>query len=115
MNNVVLVGRLAGEPIMEETEGGKKRTSIDIAIPRTYKNSEGMYEADFIRCILWNGIAFNTAKYCHVGDAIAVRGRIQTRSYEEETGTKKYITEVSAQYINFIAPKNKEMKKNEGE
>lgn len=115
MNNVVLVGRLAGEPIMEETEGGKKRTSIDIAVPRNYKNSEGMYEADFIRCILWNGIAFNTAKYCHVGDAVALRGKIQTRSYQTEEGVKKYKTEVIAQYINFVAPKNKEMKTNESE
>lgn len=109
MNNVILVGRLASEPILEEKEN-KQRTVIDLAVPRNFKNSEGMYEADFIRCVLWNGIAKNTSNYCHVGDSIGIRGRIQTRSYEDEEHNKKYITEVIAQSVSFIAPKNKEMK-----
>lgn len=107
MNNVVLVGRLAADPILEEFEENKKRTVVDLAVPRNFKNSEGMYEADFIRCILWNGIALNTSKYCKCGDAVAIRGRIQTRSYETEEKEKKYITEVIAQSINFVAPKIK--------
>lgn len=107
MNNVILVGRLTKDPILEELED-KKRTVIDIAVPRNYKNSEGIYEADFIRCVLWNGIAQNTSKYCKVGDVVAVRGKIQTRSYETEDNNKKYITEVIAQSVSFVAPKSKE-------
>ncbi len=105
MNNVILVGRLAQDPMLEELESEKKRTVIDLAVPRNYKNQEGLYEADFIRCILWNGIALNASKYCKTGDAIAIRGRIQTRSFEDEEKNKKYITEVIAQSINFVAPK----------
>lgn len=107
MNNVILVGRLAADPILEEFETNKKRTVIDLAVPRNYKNQEGIYEADFIRCILWNGIALNASKYCKIGDAIALRGRIQTRSYEDESQNKKYVTEIIAQSINFVAPKYK--------
>jgi len=111
MNNVILVGRLTKTPTLEELDEEKKRTIIDIAVPRNYRNSEGMYEADFIRCVLWNGIAQNTSKYCKIGDAIALRGRLQTRSYNDEEGNKKYITEVIAQSISFVAPSTKEEKK----
>ena len=110
MNNVILVGRLASDPTLEEIDENKKRTLIDIAVPRNFKNVDGMYEADFIRCVLWNGIALNTTKYCAKGDAVAVRGRIQTRSYEDQEGNKKYITEVIAQSISFVAPAKKEYK-----
>ncbi len=94
--------------LLEEIDQSKKRTIIDIAVPRNFKNSEGMYEADFIRCILWNNVALNTTKYCKVGDAIAVRGRIQTRNYEDEQGIRKYITEVIAQSISFVASNRKD-------
>lgn len=109
MNNVILVGRLASTPTLEEIDNQKKRTIIDIAVPRNFKNSEGMYEADFIRCILWNNVAQNTTKYCKVGDAIAIRGRIQTRNYEDEEGKRKYITEVIAQSISFVASSRKDI------
>jgi len=108
MNNVILVGRLAASPTLENMEGEKKRTIIDLAVPRDYKNSEGMYEADFIRCVLWNGIALNTSKYCKIGDALAVRGKIQTRNYIDSEGNKKYITEIIAQSISFVAPSRKD-------
>ncbi|MCI8575246.1 MAG: single-stranded DNA-binding protein [Bacilli bacterium] len=108
MNNVILVGRLTSDPTLEEIDSDKKRTLIDLAVPRNFKNSEGLYESDFIRCVLWNGIALNTSKYCTKGDAIAVRGRIQTRSYEDLDGNRKYITEVIAQSISFVTPSRKE-------
>lgn len=110
MNNVILVGRLTSDPVLEEFEDTKKRTVIDIAVPRNYKNSEGMYETDFIRCILWNGIALNTAKYCKCGDSVGIRGRIQTRSYIDAENQKKYITEIIAQSVSFVAPNKKEIK-----
>ncbi len=107
MNNVILVGRLTSNPVLEDFEN-KQRTVIDLAVPRDYKNAEGMYESDFIRCVLWNGIAQNTSKYCKVGDAVAIRGKIQTRCYFDENETKKYITEVIAQSVRFVAQKGKE-------
>ncbi len=115
LNNVILVGRLAQDPSCEELENNKKRAIINIAVPRNFKNSEGIYESDFIRCVLWNGIAQNVANYCKVGDSIAVRGRIQTITYKDEQGNQKYLTEVIAQSISFVSSSRKEMKNEEVE
>ena len=57
LNQVVLVGRLTDKPTIIEAENGKKYTTIVLAVQRSFKNSEGIYETDFFRCVLWNGIA----------------------------------------------------------
>ena len=72
LNQVVIVGRLVAKPIVEENENGRKVSEITIAVPRSYKNAEGIYETDFIKCTLWNGIAENTVEYCNKGDIIGV-------------------------------------------
>ena len=77
LNQVVIVGRLVEKPIVEENENGKKVCNITLAVPRSYKNAEGIYDTDFIKCILWNGIAENTVEYCDKGDVIGVKGRLQ--------------------------------------
>ncbi len=110
LNQVVLVGRLTGDPIVEETSNGKKYTAINIAVQRNFKNTSGVYETDFIRCVLWNGMAANTQEYCHVGDIIGIKGRLQNRNYENEEKETKYITEVIAERITFLASSNKKDK-----
>lgn len=107
MNQVVLVGRLTSEPEIITTESDKKKTAITIAVARPFKNTEGIYESDFIRCILWNNIALNTCEYCHTGDVIGIKGRIQNRSYEIDDETK-YITEVIAEKVTFLSSKRQE-------
>ena len=77
LNQVVIVGRLVEKPIVKENENGKKVCNITLAVPRSYKNAEGIYETDFIKCILWSCIAENTAEYCDKGDLISVKGRLQ--------------------------------------
>ena len=72
------------------SENNKKRTHITVAVPRSYKNIEGVYETDFIRCTLWNAVASSTSEYCHKGDIVGIKGRIQVNSYEDKDGTKKY-------------------------
>lgn len=115
MNSVILVGRLTSDPVLEEFEKDKKRTVIDIAVPRNYKNTEGIYETDFIRCVLWNGIALNTSKYCKCGDSVGIKGRIQTRKYIDNENQNRYVTEVIAQSVSFLAPSRKEEKNEESE
>ena len=83
LNQVVIVGRLVEKPIVEENENGKKVCNITLAVPRSYKNAEGIYDTDFIKCVLWNGIAENTAEYCNKGDVIGVKGRLQCLSGNE--------------------------------
>ena len=105
LNQVVLVGRLTKDPEIRTSENGKKYTSIVVAVSRSYKNSDGLYDADYVRCILWNGIAANTSEYCHSGDVVGIKGRLQVSSYETENGEKKYVTDVVAEKVTFLSSK----------
>lgn len=109
INTVVLIGRLTAEPSLKETKENKNRTVIDLAVPRSFKNQDGIYETDFFRCILWNGIAKRVKEYCQKGDMVCVKGRLQVREYINEQSEKKYITEIIAETISFLSSvKNKE-------
>ena len=77
MNMVTLVGRLASDPQINEVNE-KKVCYITIAVSRSYKNTEGIYETDFVNVVLWEGIAQSTVEYCHKGDLIAIKGRIES-------------------------------------
>lgn len=101
LNHVVLVGRLTKDPEIIETETGKKRTRIIIAVGRGFKNMEGLYETDFIPCILWNSVAENTCEYCKKGDMVGIKGRIQTNKIKSENSVKTYI-EVIAEKVTFL-------------
>ena len=103
LKQVKIVGRLVKKPIAEENENGKKVCNITLAVPRSYKNAEGIYETDFIKCTLWNGIAENTAEYCGKGDLVGVKGRLETSVYEKENGEKYRITSVVAESISFLS------------
>lgn len=103
MNQVVLVGRMTSNPNVIETENGKKYTVINLAVQRAFKNQDGIYETDFIRCILWNGIASNTCEFCKIGDVIGIKGRLQNRIYENNNEQTQYITEVIAERVTFLS------------
>ena len=107
-NLVYLIGRLSEDPVVKEYEDGKSMLTINLAVQRSFKNENGIYEVDFIRCILWNGIASHTSEYCKKGDLVGVKGRIQTRSYEDKD-EKKYITEVVVDKVSFLASKKEEV------
>lgn len=110
MNNVILVGRLTSEPEVCEIDGNKKVTTVILAVNRNFKNQDGIYETDFVRCILWNNIASSTTEYCHVGDVVGVKGRLQSGKYEDENGKAHYITDVVAERVTFLSSKKKEDK-----
>lgn len=103
LNQFVGVGRLVAEPSVKETEDGKQVSNITIAVPRSYKNENGEYDTDFVDVVLWNGIAENTAEYCHKGDIIGVKGRIQTSNYETEDCEKRKSTQIVAEKITFLS------------
>lgn len=109
LNQTVLVGRLVKDPDLRETENGKKTTNITLAVPRSYKNSNGDYETDFINCSLWSGIAESTTEYCKKGDLIGIKGRIQTRVFENGEDDRKYYTDVVAEKVTFLSSKNKQV------
>ena len=103
INQIILVGRLTGDPEIEEYENGKKRTIINIAVQRHFKNIDNIYETDFFRCVLWNGMASNTKNYCQRGDIVGVKGRVQNRSYVDSENNTRYITEIIAEKISFVS------------
>ena len=107
LNQVVLVGRLTSDPEAVQLDGGHKKSIFNVAVPRSYKNSNGEYETDFIRCVLWDAIATSTAEYCHKGDIVRIKGRIQVTQYEEKN-EKKYLTEVVAEKVTFLSSKKQE-------
>lgn len=107
LNQVVLVGRLVRDPELKVSENGKNFTNITLAVPRSYKNQNAEYDTDFIDCRLWSVIADNAVEFCKKGDLLGVKGRIETRSYEEEN-EKKYLTEIIAEKITFLSSKKNE-------
>lgn len=102
LNQTVLVGRLVRDPELKETETGSKMTHITLAVPRSYKNVDGEYDTDFISCVLWKGIAENAVEYCHKGDLIGIKGRLQSRSVETED-SRKQITELIAEKVTYLS------------
>ena len=112
LNQIILVGRLVRTPELQLTESGKKRTSITLAVSRSYKNQNGEYDTDFLDCTLWTAIAENTAEYCKSGDVIGVKGRLQTWLIDNEDGTKHKKMEIVAEKVTFLASARNDKKTN---
>ncbi len=104
-NLTQLIGRLTANPEIVETDTGKKVCHITLAVQRTFKNPEGIYEADFIKCTLWDAIAKRACDYCHKGDLVAVRGQIRTSNYLDANEEKRNSVEVIVDKLLFLATK----------
>lgn len=104
MNNSFFIGRLVKDPELRTTESGKKVVNVAIAVPRSYKNSDGNYDADFIDCTFWEHHA-NYVSKMKSGNEIAVQGRTETKIYEKENGTK-------VKDYNLIVDEVKNLEKN---
>lgn len=107
LNQVVLVGRLCRKPELRDTDSGKKKTYITLAVPRSFKNVNGEYETDFFDCVLWDNVATSTVEYCTKGDIVGVKGRLQSRVVEEDS-IKKTQTSIVAEKVTFLTSKSKE-------
>ncbi|GLC30447.1 single-stranded DNA-binding protein [Clostridium omnivorum] len=102
MNKVVLIGRLTKDPELKFTPGtGTAVATFTLAVDRKF-SKEGQREADFIPVVVWGKPAENTANYVGKGKLVAVSGRIQTRSYDAKDGSKRYVTEVVAEEVQFL-------------
>ena len=114
INRVVLVGRLTKDPELKFTSSNIAVVTFTLAVNRNFSNSEGKEEADFIQCVAWRKTAENVGKYVRKGSLVGVDGRIQTRNYEAQDGTKRYITEVVADNVRFLDSKPKDETKKQG-
>ena len=106
MNKVFIVGRLTRDPELTTTTSGLSVCRFSVAVSRRYANADGERETDFINCVAWRGLADNIAKYQKKGSQVCVIGSLQTRSYEAQDGSKRYVTEVSADDVEFLSSRN---------
>ena len=113
MNQMIIVGRLTKDPELKELENGTKVSNITLAVPRSYKNAEGEYVTDFVDCVLWGGVASNTAEYCKKGDLVGIKGKVETNTYENADGEKKKSTQIVAEKVTFLSTAKEKESDNE--
>jgi single-strand DNA-binding protein len=106
MNKVVLIGRLTKDPELKFTLGnGTAVATLTLAVDRRFKK-EGEQSADFIPIVIWGKQAEATANYMSKGRLMSVSGRLQVRNYDAKDGTKRYVTEVVAEEVQFLDKSN---------
>ena len=104
MNKCIFVGNLTRDPEAQTTPNGVSFCRFPIAVNRSDSNSNGEREADFINIVAWRGLADNCAKYLSKGRKVCVCGNLQTRSYDDKDGNKRYVSEIVAEDVEFISP-----------
>ncbi len=105
MNKVFLIGRLTRDPELRYTSSNIPTASFSIAVNRNFTNQNGEREADFINIVVWRKQAENIKNYLTKGSQVAIDGRIQTRTYDAQDGSKRYVTEVVADNVQFLDSK----------
>lgn len=101
MNRVILTGRLGGDPELKQTQSGVAVCQFRLAVERKFKGADGKRETDWINIVAWRNTAEFCARYLKKGAKIGVEGMIQTRSYDAQDGSKRYVTEVVADGVEF--------------
>jgi len=107
VNKVILIGNLTKDPELKTTNNtGVSVCNFTIAVNRKYTASDGTRGVDFFNCIAWRGLADNCAKFLKKGSKVGVVGELQTRTYDAQDGSKRYITEIQADEVEFLSPKS---------
>ena len=104
MNKVILIGNLSKDPELSTTTSGISVCKFDIAVQRRFETN-GARETDFFKIIAWRGLADNCGKFLSKGKKAAVVGSLQTRTYCDKDGVKRYVTEIVADEVEFLSPK----------
>ncbi len=107
MNRVCLVGRLTAKPELRYTNSNLPFSRFSIAVNRTFSNSQGQREADFINIVVWRKQAENVCNFLDKGSLVSVEGRIQTGSYDGQDGNRRYTFEVVADSVQFLESRAK--------
>lgn len=104
MNKVILIGRLSKDVDLRFTQTGTAVAGVTVAVNKRFKK-EGQAQADFIPVVIWGKIGEAVANHLSKGSQIGICGRMETRSYDAQDGTKRYITEVIAEEVEFLGGK----------
>lgn len=111
MNKVILIGNLTRDPEFQTTNSGVSVCRFSIAVRRNFPTPEGEYEADFFNVTAWRGLADNCHTYLAKGRKACVSGRLQNRTYEAQDGTNRTVTDVIAEEVEFLSPKQDQEEK----
>ena len=103
MNSVIIIGNLASDPEAYTTQGGVSRSSFRVAVRRRFSNANGEHESDFLPVVAWRNTAEFCNRYLKKGAKVAVEGSIQTRSYDAQDGSKRYVTEIIAENVESLS------------
>ena len=106
MNKAILIGNLASDPETRTLPSGIVNCTFRLAVQRKFANQQGVREADFFNIVCWRQTAELCARYLSKGRKIAVEGSIQNRSYDAQDGTKRYITEIVAENVEFLGSRD---------
>ena len=102
MNKAILIGNITRDPEVRMTNNGVSVCSFTVAVQRRFTNQQGERQADFIPVVCWRGLAENCGKYLRKGSKVGVCGTIQVRNYEANDGTRRYVTEIIADEVEFL-------------
>ena len=102
MNRVILIGNLANKPESRTTQSGIAQCSFRLAVQRRFKGANGERETDFLPVVCWRQTAEFAQRYLAKGRKVAVEGSIQTRSYDAQDGSKRYVTEIIADSVEAV-------------
>lgn len=106
MNRVMLIGRLTAKPELRYTGANLPYCRFSLAVNRTFSNAQGQRETDFINIVVWRKQAENVCNFLNKGSLVSVEGRIQTGSYDDKDGNKRYTTDVVADSVQFLESKS---------
>ena len=106
MNKVFLIGNLTKDPETSTTTSGIKVCKFTVAVNRNYSSPDGSRQTDFLPVICWRSQAENCGRYLKKGRKVGLCGSIQTRSYDANDGTKRYVTEIVADEVQFLSTRN---------
>ena len=105
MNKVILIGNLTKDPELATTNNGINYCRFTLAVKRKFANENAERDTDFINIVAWRAQAENCSKYLKKGRKAGVVGSLQTRSYDAQDGSKRYVTEVVAEEVEFLSTK----------
>ena len=109
LNKVILAGRLTADPELKQTPSGVSLVTFSLAVNRRFSSRDGQSqqpEADFFRITAWRNTAEFIAKYFKKGSAICICGSIQNRTWTDQNGQKRYMTDIIAEEANFVESRN---------
>lgn len=99
-NHATIIGNLCNEPEYATSQNGVPRVTFRVGVQRRFKDkTTGQRAADFISVVAWRQTADFVRQYMHKGDLVVVDGEIQTRSYDAQDGTKRYVVEINAEDV----------------